>query len=187
MKEYLELPAGTAHRLINHGPVVLVATRSADGRYDIAPVAWNCPAGKDPARLLVVVGRAHRTHRNIVETGRFIVCVPHADQVDMVLAAGSVSGADADKYAECEIAAFPGGQVDALVPDGCVGYIECALDATHALEAADIFVGTVLRHAADPAAFDGRLMTETAAGKTLHHNGGAVFSTPADAVIDAGG
>ena len=89
---YVEMSLDQSHRLINHGPVVLVSTRNADGTYDVAPVAWNCPASKDPPMLLVMVGRGHRTWENIDRTGEFIAVVPHRSQSELVIAAGSVPG-----------------------------------------------------------------------------------------------
>ncbi len=93
----IEIPLDRSHRLINHGPVVLLSTKNADGTYDIAPIAWNCPASKAPPKLLVVVGRTHRTWENVERTGQFIVVVPHRSQRNLVMETASVSGRDANK------------------------------------------------------------------------------------------
>jgi len=84
MKSYVEIGLESAMLLINHGPVVLVSTKDEKGGYDIAPVAWNCPLGKNPPRLLIVVGKRHRTCENITAAGEFIICVPHVSQAEMV-------------------------------------------------------------------------------------------------------
>jgi flavin reductase (DIM6/NTAB) family NADH-FMN oxidoreductase RutF len=93
----IEIPLDQSHRLINHGPVVLLSTKNADGTYDIAPIAWSCPASEAPPKLLVVVGRTHRTWENVERTGQFIVVVPHRSQRNLVMETASVSGRDANK------------------------------------------------------------------------------------------
>lgn len=181
--QYVELPLDQSHRLINHGPVVWLSTKNADGTYDIAPVAWNCPAGKAPPKLLAVVGRGHRTWENIERTGRFITVVPHRSQRTLVMETGSVSGRDANKFEKLGIDAFAGAQVDALVPRGCVGFLECEVENALAGPHADVILGRVLRSAVVPEAFDDRLLVETEAGQTLHHLGGNMFATPATQVL----
>ena len=99
-KVYVEMAAGASHRLINHGCVVLVCTRGEGGRYDVAPVAWTSPVRKEPATVLVVLGKRHQTTANIAGSERYIVAVPHASQAELVLQCGSVSGREVDKYEE---------------------------------------------------------------------------------------
>ncbi len=180
---YIELDLGQSHRLVNHGPVVLISTRNADGSYDIAPVAWNCPASKEPPKLLVVVGRRHRTRENIERTGEFIAAVPHSSQQSLVMDAGSVSGREVDKFDEFNIDAFVGGKVDALIPRGCVGFLECEVEGELEGPKADAILGRVVRSAAASDAFDTRLLVETQAGQTLHHLGDKIFAVPAAKIL----
>lgn len=180
---YIEIPLDQSHRLINHGPVVLLSTKNADGTYDIAPIAWNCPASKAPPKLLVVVGRTHRTWENIERTGQFIVVVPHRSQRKLVMEAGSVSGRDANKFKELDIDAFAGARVDALIPSGCVGFLECELEDKLEGPKANIILSRILRSVVVSGAFEERLLVEIEAGQTLHHLGGSLFVTPATQVL----
>jgi flavin reductase (DIM6/NTAB) family NADH-FMN oxidoreductase RutF len=181
--EYKALAADQSHRLINHGPVLLVATKNDTGTYDIAPVAWNCPASKDPPMLLVVVGRSHQTWENIERTGQFIAVVPHHSQKKLVCETGSVSGRDVDKYETMQIESFRGEVVDALVPRGCVGFLECRAQDKLSGPEADAIQASVLRAVVAHRAFDGRLLVETEAGHTLHHLGDKVFATDSDGLV----
>lgn len=183
MQGYFELALTESHRLINHGPVVWVSTQNTDGTYDIAPIAWNCPAGKDPPMLVVMVGRRHRTYENIQGTGKFIVVVPHRSQSELVVATGSVSGHEVNKFEQMKIDAFKGRMVDALIPKGCVGFLECKMQEICHATKADAILARVLRSAALRDAFDGRLLVENEAAKTLHHLGEKFFSTDADHII----
>ena len=95
-----------AYRLINTGPVVLVSTVSknrSDKLTTLPPLPGHARAKSLPARVLIGVGRNHKTFTNIEETGEFVVSVPNISQVEMVTATGSVSGADVDKFAELDI------------------------------------------------------------------------------------
>ncbi|MHC4519631.1 MAG: flavin reductase family protein [Planctomycetota bacterium] len=180
---YVDIPLDQSHRLINHGSVVLLSTKNLDGTYDIAPVAWNCPASKSPPKLLVVVGRMHRTWENMERTGQFIAVVPHRSQRTLVMQTGSISGQDVNKFERFGIDAFPGARVDALIPRGCVGFLECEVENKLSVLKADAILGQVLGSAVVPTAFDGRLLVETEAGQTLHHLGGAIFATPAAQIL----
>ncbi len=184
MKSYIEIPVKSANRLINHGPTVLVSTKDSSGIYDIAPIAWNSPVHKDPPRLLVVVGTRHKTFDNISASGEFIVCVPHISQVDMVRKAGSVSGRDVDKFNQLGIETFAGKKVDALVPAECVGYLECKVNDCIRSGMVGIIVADILAAGADKQSFDGRLLVEREAGKTIHHLGGSAFAIPESRIFD---
>lgn len=181
--EYAKVGVNEAYRLIGSGPLVLVSTRSKEGRFDIAAIAWNCPLNDAPTRVVIVVDKNHQTAANIRRAREFIVCVPHAAQKKLVMDAGSVSGKNLDKFARFGIEAFPGRKVDALIPRGCVGYIECALLQTVKTEYADLFIGECVAAAALKKAFRKRVLAEKRAGKTLHHLGGDLFAVPADRIV----
>ena len=180
---YRRLEAKLATRLINAGPVVWVCTRGADGRDDLAPVAWHCPTSKEPPRLLLVVGRRHQTYRNLADTKACVVAVPRADQAEAVRATGRVSGAECDKWAGTGLASFRVPDADVRVPEGCLGFLTCRVETIWEQDRVGIVLASVLRADADAEGFDGRILTERPAGKTLHHLGDHVFAVPGGDVI----
>jgi len=175
---YKPVPAGSINRLINHGPLVLVATHSADGVGNLAPVAWNCPAQKDPPTLVLALGKKHKTTENIEATKEFVVVVPHSSQLILVGAAGSLSGHDSSKQAVLNFPRVSENKIQAPIPDGCVAWLECKLAQTVVLESVVLVIGTVTAGFAQEQAFSDRLMVEDPAAKTLHHLGGKDFMTP---------
>lgn len=183
MQTYVKISTDLAYRLIGHGPLVLVSTCSKDGLLDIAPIAWNCPVNYGPTRVLLAMDQAHQTCRNIRGAKNFIVCIPTADQVQLVKNTGSVSGRKVDKFAKFKIRAFKGKKVKAGIPEGCLGFIECKLLKMIRLGDVALVVGEYLYAAADKKAFKKRILSEKAAGKTLHHLGGKVFATLADKIL----
>ena len=179
------MPLDEAYRLINTGPVVLVSSVSKDKFYDVAPIAWACPAQKSPSRVLVGVGRSHKTFTNIEETGKFVVSVPNISQVAMVTATGSVSGADVDKFAELNIPSIDAQLVDCKIPDGVIGYLECKLVEIYGSDRLGLILGEAVAAAVDERAYNGeRLLCETPAGKAVHHLGERRYMTLADEVIE---
>jgi len=184
VKQYQEIPLDSAHRLINHGPVGLVATRSEQGVYNIAPIAWISPVQKDPPKLLAVVGHSHQTYRNIVETKEFAVCVPHFSQTRLIRQTGKSTGAEIDKFREFKIKTFHANHLDFMLPQGCLGYLECTVFKHYVQEKTDIIVGSILSASVMQSMFDKRFLTEKAEGKTLHHLGGSLFCTVSDQLID---
>ena len=170
-----ELPLNKAYKLINHGPLMLVLTSSKSGKYNIAPVAWNCPAECDPTRVLIVLDKKHKTYKNIAETGEFAVCVPVAGQLELVEKTGSVSGTDVDKYKKFKIDAVPGTIVKVRIPAGCVGYIECRVYKLIDEGETGIVIGEAVKAFADEDAYNNMLTGKSRAGKTLHHFGGNDF------------
>lgn len=129
-----------AYKMLNPGPLVLVASKGEV--YDLAPIAWNCPVDYEPVtKVLFVSDPAHQTALNIKKTGEFALCVPHASQGDIVERCGSVSGKDTDKYSRFSIPALRGRSADVLIPDGCVGWIECGLVRVIAEGSVELFIG----------------------------------------------
>jgi len=187
MIEYAEINPDFAHRLINHGPVVMVSTRDAQGNYNIAPIAWISPAQKNPPRVMISFGHGRHTYKNILESKEFAVCLPHVSQVRLLRLTGRSSGAETNKFAEFEIKAFPAAHLDLLIPQDSIGYLECTLHKRIGQEASDVVLGNVLAAYADKTLFNERLLVEKALGKTLHHLGGSLFCTPSDQLIDSEG
>ena len=182
MKNYIEVGAAEAWKLMNHGPLVLACTKSAEGRRDLAPFAWSMPVEYDPVTEIGFVSdKGHATAANILATGKFALAIPHASQKALVLKAGGKSGAGADKFEALGIAALACRRIDAALPEGIVAWLECELLTKFDIGTSWLFVGKVLYAACDEAAWKpqaGRLLVETPAGKTLHHLGGADFTEP---------
>jgi flavin reductase (DIM6/NTAB) family NADH-FMN oxidoreductase RutF len=182
MNDYQDLNLDKAYKLVGHGPVVWVSTVCRE-RYNLAPIAWNCPVYKDPTRILVAVGSSHKTYEDIRETGSFIVCVPNIFQVELVRQTGSVSGHKVDKFEEFCIETQMGSKVKAKIPIGCVGFAECRLVEHFELDQVGLFVGECLKAGINSKVYkDERLRVEEKEAKTIHHLGNKVFAVPADEI-----
>lgn len=156
--DYLDVPLDTAYELLNPGGLVWLCTRSDDGRFDLAPVAWNCPLDYAPvSKVLLVVDTGHRTYHDLVEAGEFVVALPTAGQRDLIEKTGSVSGRELDKYALFDIGSVAAEAVDALVPVGVAGWLECRLLRVVVEGTSAVVFGEVLRAKALPDAWKQRV------------------------------
>lgn len=156
--DYAEVPIAEAYELLNAGGIVLVCTKSPGGRYDVAPIAWNCPLDYAPAsRLILVCDTGHRSYEDLERSGEFAVALPTIAQRDLVEKAGSVSGRDLDKYSSLGLEYFAASRVDARIPAGVAGWLECRLMRVVVEGTSAIVMGEVLFASARPDAWKERL------------------------------
>jgi flavin reductase (DIM6/NTAB) family NADH-FMN oxidoreductase RutF len=107
-------------------PLVLVATKEGDG-YDVAPKHLAMPLGWENFFGFVCSPR-HATYRNIEVHPEFTVSFPRADRI---LEASMAAGARLEDQSKPTLAAvptFPARTVDGVLVEGCVLYLECALE-----------------------------------------------------------
>ena len=170
-----------ASRLINHGPTVLVTTRSRDGsRRNIMAAAWSMPVEFTPPRIAIVVDKKTFTRELLVDSGAFGICIPGAQLADLSYAVGSSSGREFDKFARLGIDAQPGPLLGVpLLQAGCAAWLECRwIPEAHTEAAYDTCFGEVLAAAADTRVFEhGRwsFRDDNRALQTIHHLGAGNF------------
>lgn len=177
-----------ASRLLNHGPTILITSRSADGtQRNVMAAAWSTPVEFTPARVAIVVDKATLSRTMIEESGVFGICVPTAAFVDTAYAVGSVSGRDGDKFDRFQIASqrCPESGVP-LIESGCSAWLACRLlPEPNAQTRYDTCFGEVVAAAADERVFrDGRWMftAENRDLHAIHHLGGGRFVLTGDSI-----
>jgi flavin reductase (DIM6/NTAB) family NADH-FMN oxidoreductase RutF len=179
-----------ASRLINHGPTILVTSRSRDGsKNNVMAAAWSMPVEFTPPRIAVVIDKRTFSRELIESSGVFGICIPGAGAADMTYAVGSVSGREIDKFAQYHIPALTGSVLGLpLIEQGCVAWLECRLiPELHTQDAYDTCFGEVVAAAADSRVFHQGRWGFSAAHPdlhTIHHLGAGAF-VRAGAVIQA--
>ena len=135
----------SAYELFNGGGVIWVCTRGEDGRYNLAPIGWNCPLDYDPvSRILFVIDPGHRTFANIKSQGSFAAALPSYFQKDLVERTGSISGAEADKFERFSIPSRRGATVDVRIPEEVAAWVECRLLEIHRIGSVALVAAEVL-------------------------------------------
>lgn len=172
------VPLAHALRLINHGPTVLVASAHGAQR-DVMAAAWNMPLDFSPPKVAVVIDKNTFTRQLVEASGEFVLAVPCAAQIEMVVGVGNSSGRDIDKFAQWQLASAPASQVTAPLIEGCLAWLECRLyPEPHNQQTYDLFLAEVIAAWADDAAFrDGHWQELPVPQRALHHLGGGNFFT----------
>ena len=178
-----EIPLSRAHRIVNHGPVVLVTTQVENGSPNIMAVAWIAPVSQVPPLVAISVGNGHYSHRLVSESGEFVVNVPSSSMASKVMVCGKVSGRDIDKFKKARLTPIPAKEVGPPLVEECIGHLECRLD--HEVRVGDhtLFIGRVVKAWVEEGLFKETWRIDKEGGKALHHLGGNVFAVSGEMLV----
>ena len=180
------VPLNKSYLLLNHGPVTLVGSAYGE-RMNVMAASWAMPLDFDPARVLLVVDRNTLTRELIDASGAFSLSIPCQAMAQQVLTAGSLSGYQVDKIAQCGLECIRASRIAAPLIGGCVAWLECqVVEYPENQQRHDLFVADVLAAWADPAVFSaGRWHFPDDSQRTLHYQaGGAFFVTGASIDVE---
>jgi flavin reductase (DIM6/NTAB) family NADH-FMN oxidoreductase RutF len=156
------VPLSKAHRLLNHGPTVLVSA-AHDGQRNIMAAAWAMPLDFEPPKIAVVLDKSTWT-RAAGSLRDLRAERSQQPQADIVQTVGSTSGLELtreqgrDKFQIYDLPTFDAELIDAPMLEGCVAWLECRLlpePDNH--QQYDLFLAQVIAAQADERVFsDGR-------------------------------
>lgn len=107
-------------------PLVIVGTKTPDGRLNFAPKHMAFPLGWDNYFGFVCTPR-HRTYQNILEMGEFTVTYPRPDQV-VVTSLTAMARDDKDEKPILDmVESFEATEVDGSFVDGGYVFLECRM------------------------------------------------------------
>lgn len=170
------VPLAKAYRILNHGPVTLVGTRHGLRR-NVMAASWAMPLDFDPPKVAVVIDRNTLTRELVDASGEFTLSIPPRAIAAQVIAAGSHSGRERDKFDQDGLQTFPAQIVSAPLLAGCVAWLECKVipKPDNQLEH-DLFIAQVVAASADDRAFaDGHWNFREDSLRTLHYVAGGHF------------
>ena len=172
-----------ARRLLTGGPVLLV-TCSHRGRHNVLPIAYAMPLSIRPPLIGIAVHPSRHSYDMIKKTDEFAINIPSRALLHHVQYLGSLSGAEFDKLELTKLPTFRARRVGTVLLEGCVGWIECALEDT--IEVGDhfLFVGRVVAVSADDEAFSDRWLLQDDDAKPLHYLGANYYAL-LDDVLEA--
>lgn len=181
MKKIEPVELTKSYLLLNHGPVTLVSS-AHDGRCNVMAASWAMPLDFDPPKVAVVVDARSFTRELIEGSGEFVLSIPTKAIADKVLAVGSQSGREMDKFAAYAVGTSPASKVQAPLIDGCVAWLECrVIPEEHNQKRYDLFIAEVLAAWADLDVFNnGRWTFGTDAERTIHYIAGGSFMATGD-------
>jgi len=183
MAIYLNVPTNEAYKLLSSGALILVSTSDIKGNMDIAPIAWQCPVDDEPVtKLLFVTGFKNKAYVNAKEKGKFVICIPHANQMQLVRDLVKCSGFEKNKFEIFDIEYSLSEKCQYPVPNGCMAYIECKLIRAIEEESMAIVIGEVIIAKAIKGCYRDRLISEKEMAKTIHFLGKDRFFQPGDLI-----
>jgi flavin reductase (DIM6/NTAB) family NADH-FMN oxidoreductase RutF len=168
-----------SYLLLNHGPVTLVSSAHS-GRNNVMAASWAMPLDFDPPKIVLVIDRNTYTRELLEQSACFALNIPCRAIASKVLAAGSCSGRQQDKFAALGLEFFHGKDQELPLVKDCIAWMECRIiPEEHSQQRYDLFIAEVTAAWADPACFSGnRWHFPHDDQRTIHYSaGGGFFAT----------
>ncbi len=138
----------TWHPSVLPGQVVLVSTVDGSGQANVAPKSWVTMAAFEGPIVAFGCTRAHRTLRNVEETGEFVMNVVSEPMVDRVWALPRHHGAE--RLRRSGFTLGPARRVRPPLVDECPAHLECQLDDVKWYGAEAFVFGRIVAAEIDP-------------------------------------
>ena len=164
-----------ARRLLAGAPVVLVTTRW-HGVDNVMPVAWNMPLSHEPPLLGIAVHPSRHTYDMIRFSEQFALNFPGRLLMNHVQYLGIVSGREVQKIDVAKLPTFKAQRVDVPLLEGCLAWVECAVEDILRLGDHHLFVGKVLAVQVEREAFEEAWLLADDDLKPLHYLGGDLYA-----------
>ncbi|MGX8010016.1 flavin reductase family protein [Mesorhizobium sp. ORM8.1] len=155
-----ELPLTEVRRLIEPGPVVLLATRSAKGRANVMAMSRHMMVDFTQPKIACVVSSNDYSFAALHTTKECVIAIPRVGLAEKVLRVGNSSGRDTDKFATTWLTPLHAERVSVPLVAECFANLECRVVDTRLVNKYNLFVLEVLKAWIDPAG---------PPPKTLHH------------------
>ncbi|TFG29407.1 flavin reductase family protein [Candidatus Thorarchaeota archaeon] len=124
-------------------PVVLLSVSGPD-RPNIITLSWAANVCSNPPTVVVGIRPERHSYNLVKEAGEFVLNIPSSNLIESTIFAGTKSGRDYDKFAECGFTAEPASKVKAPLIKECPINIECRTREIIPLGAHDLFIAEVL-------------------------------------------
>jgi flavin reductase (DIM6/NTAB) family NADH-FMN oxidoreductase RutF len=151
---------------------VLVTSRFANGRFNVAPFSWCTPVSQEPPMLalaLLTTPRRQRSLINILRDGQFVVNLPGPDLATRLVAASYWYPKGVNKVEQLGFETAPAQAVDVPLLCECRAHLECRLVQPIVTGDHTTLIADVVAASYDPSAYgSGMLMDLNHAGPLLH-------------------
>ncbi|MCX6807161.1 MAG: flavin reductase family protein [Candidatus Berkelbacteria bacterium] len=124
--------------------VVLVVTKSKEGKIDVTPIGWAMLGSSNPKTWAVGIAKRHYSHKAILDTKEFTLCIPSYKQRKDVLFCGSVSGWDVGKLPKTKLKILPSKKISVPLLEDSLACFECKLIDQMVTSDHTIFLGEIV-------------------------------------------
>ncbi len=139
-----DLPLGDVYRLIEPGPVVLLAT-ARRGVPNVMAMSWHMMVEFAPPAIACGVSGANHSFAALRSTGECVIAIPDATMLRTVVGIGNCSGRDTDKLARFGLTALPAAEVSAPLIGECFANLECRVVDRRLVPSRNLFLLEVVR------------------------------------------
>lgn len=161
------------------GPLTIV-TASYRGRHNATPVAYSMVLSMRPPLLGLAIHPSRFIFDMVRKTDEFAINIPTRALLHHAQYLGSLSGQEFDKLELTKLPHFRARRVNTVLLEGCVGWIECALEDTVDMGDHFLVVGRVVAVQADDDAFSDHWLLTDDDLKPLHYLGANYYSMLSD-------
>lgn len=139
-----EIPTEDAVKKRHPEGVALIVCKDGNGKVNVTPIGWFTLCNSNPRCFAICLYNKHYSHKVILETKEYVLCLPSFSQKEDILYCGSVHGWDTDKLKHCQLKTTPSQKVQPPIIENSIACFECKVVQT--LDAGDhtIFIGEVL-------------------------------------------
>jgi flavin reductase (DIM6/NTAB) family NADH-FMN oxidoreductase RutF len=169
---YQELAPSKAYRLLESGPVLLVATGDVR-RPNVMTMGFHMMVQHEPPLVAGVIGPWDHSYDTLQARGECVLAIPTVDLAEQVTKIGNCSGVDMDKFARFGLTAQRGKTVAAPLVRECIANLECRVVDDTMVERYNLFILEVTRIRVDSARHERRL---------IHHAGDGRFIADGESV-----
>ncbi len=151
---------------------VLVTSRFANGRINVAPFSWCTPVSLDPPMLalaLLTRPRRQRSLINILRYGEFVVNLPGPELATRLVAASYWYPKGVNKLEHLGFATAAAEAVDLPLLAECRAHIECRLSQSVVTGDHTTLVADVVAASYDPAIFGSGMLMDLGKAEPLLH------------------
>ncbi len=160
------LPLSQVYRLLEPGPVVLVATAHKKGRPNVMAMSWHTMLEFDPPIVGCVVSNRNFTFDILKATRECTINIPTVELAAKVVRCGNTTGRTVDKFDAFGLTLAPSSCLRAPIVAECYANLECKVIDASMVAKYNFFVLEVVKAWIDPARKDAR---------TIHHRGKGTF------------
>jgi flavin reductase (DIM6/NTAB) family NADH-FMN oxidoreductase RutF len=124
-------------------PVVLLSVAGED-RPNIITLSWVANVCSKPPTIVAGIRPERHSYNLVKKAGEFVLNIPSIELIEGTEFAGTKSGRDFDKFAECGFTTEPAIKVNAPMIKECPINIECKTTQVIPLGAHDLFIAEVV-------------------------------------------
>ncbi len=163
------------YMLLHPRPAYVIGSGKWGEKINFMAASWVSPIAEEPPLVGVAIDIESYTHELIETYRQYTINIVEKKYIDKIYTVGSVSGREFDKTKV--FTAIKASSIDAPIVKDAIGVLECIVVNSVEAEDVTLFLGRVVRAAADPNYFSERKGWSVANNPIPLHNWGRGFYT----------